>query len=83
MSAHIDIHLDMSGLNELMRSSGVQALVDAEAQKIQALAGEEFKAKSVPHKWTARAYVTPKSPKGWAQEAKDGRLSRAVGANAT
>lgn len=75
----VKITLDKPGLREVMRSAGVQAMTDEAAQRIASAAGENFHAKAVPHKWTARSYATWSNVKGWRQEAKDGRLSRAFG----
>ncbi len=75
----LKITLDRPGLREVMQSEGVQAMTDAAAERIANAAGENFHAKAVPHKWTARSYATWSNDKGWRQEAKDGRLSRAFG----
>lgn len=81
MSKSVRVRLHLPGLNALMRSAPVQDLVDKSAESIRSQAGEEFETVSVQHKWTARAYVQNATWKGWRQESKEGRLTRAVGSH--
>lgn len=78
----VRVRLHLPGLNALMRSAPVQGLVTQSANRIQAAAGEEFEVVEKPHKWTARTYVQNSTYQGLRDEAKNGVLSKAVGANA-
>lgn len=67
----VNVKLKLRGINKIMTSPAVTSLVAREAQKIQQAAGPEFEVNVVPHRYTARAYIRPKSDKGRRQEARD------------
>lgn len=62
MSAVRDVRLrlKLGGLNRLMRSSPIQAEVNAEAARVRARAGSKFQVHPSTHRWTARAFVEAK-----------------------
>lgn len=78
--ASVSVRLNLRGLNALMRSAPVQALVDERAKRIAAAAGPDFEVVSSPHKYTARAFVQPANGTGARQEARDKVLTRSLDA---
>lgn len=80
--ANVRVQLKLRGINELMTSRPVTAMVVREAQRMAAAAGPNFEYDVVPHRWTARAYVRPANAAGRAEEARDKRLTRALGGGA-
>lgn len=74
------VKLNLAGLNQLMRSDAVQAIVDAEGRRIAAAAGTNFEYVARPHRWVARGYVQAKNARGMREQARDAALERALGA---
>lgn len=79
--AKVNVKLSLPGLNALMRSAPVQAIVDARGKRMAAVAGENFEYVPRPHKWTARGYVQPANAEGRREEAREKRLNRALGSS--
>ena len=79
MASVRDVKLKLLGLNVLMRSEQAQRVVDQHGQRIARAAGENFEYVRSPHKWTARGFVQAKNARGRRQEAREKRLTRAVG----
>lgn len=77
----IRIKLNLAGLNKLMRSAEVQAVVDRRGEAMARAAGEDFEYVPSPHKWVARGFVQPKNARGRRQEAIEKRLTRALGSS--
>ena len=74
------VKTNIRGINQVMRSDGVQAVVLQAARRIRDRAGADlFEVAGRPHRWTARAYVQPISVEGARAEARDKVLTRAVG----
>lgn len=69
MAKDVRIKLKLAGVNKLMRSPAVQAKVNAEAGRMAARAGGNFRVTPSPHKWTARAFV--EKPEGEATSDAD------------
>lgn len=76
----VQVNMNLAGLNQMMRSDAVQAIVDAEARRIAAAAGPDFEAVSKSHRWVARAFVQPKNARGMREQARTAALERALGA---
>lgn len=78
--AKINVQVNLRGLNRLMASDRMQALVDRRGAAMAAAAGENFEYVSRRHKWTARGFVRPANAEGRREEAREKRLNRALGA---
>ncbi|MCC2031828.1 hypothetical protein [Microbacterium allomyrinae] len=76
MTAQVKVNL--RGLNQLMRSEPVQAIVDAEGRRIAAAAGPDFEYKPLPHRWMARGFVQPANARGAREQARNAVLERAI-----
>lgn len=76
--ANVNVRLKLKGINELMTSRPVTALVVREARRMAAEAGPNFEANIVPHKWTARAYVRPANAAGAREQADNAVLERVI-----
>lgn len=76
--ANVNVRLKIRGINELMTSRPVTALVVREARRMAAEAGPNFEADIVPHKWTARAYVRPANAAGAREQAENAVLERVI-----
>lgn len=72
------VRLNLKGVNAVLKAQ--QPDVDARARRIAAAAGDGFEVESAPHKWTARAYVRPKTASARRREAQDKVLNRAISA---
>jgi hypothetical protein len=72
------VRLNTRGVNQIMKSAGVQAELDRRAKLIADAAGPGFTSVSNPHRWVARAFAQTASLYGMRAEAKDRRLSRAL-----
>lgn len=68
--------LNLPGINKLMTSAPVTALVAREARRMAASAGEGFEAVVKPHKWTARGYVQTADARGRRRQADEKVLER-------
>lgn len=75
-----DVKLNIRGVNQLMRSTSVQAIVNAEGKRLAAAAGADFEYVPRPHRWMARGYVQPKNARGMREQARNAALERALGA---
>lgn len=73
------VKLNLRGLNALMTSAPVTAVVAREARRMAQQAGPDFEADIVPHKWTARAFVRPANAEGRKQQADNAVLERVMG----
>lgn len=73
-----NVRLNLRGINEIMTSRPVTALVVREARRMAAEAGPNFEANIVPHKWTARAYVRPANVAGMREQADNAVLERVI-----
>lgn len=76
--ANVNVRLKLKGINELMTSRPVTALVVREARRMAAEAGPNFEADIVPHRWTARAYVRPANAAGAREQADNAVLERVI-----
>jgi hypothetical protein len=74
------ITIKLRGLNQVMRSPGAQARVDAVGARMAAAAGEGYEYQRSPHKWTARGFVQTANQKGRAREARSKVLNRVLSA---
>lgn len=57
MAKNVDVRLKLTGLNKVMRSPEVQAVVNEKAYRLASAAGPGHRAVVSPHKWVARAFV--------------------------
>jgi hypothetical protein len=75
------IDIKLRGINQVMKSPGVQTLIDHAAHHIAAEAGEGFEYRSgkKKHRWVARAYVDAVTMEARIAEARNKTLTRAVG----
>lgn len=73
-----NVRLNLRGINEIMTSRPVTALVVREARRMATEAGPNFEANIVPHKWTARAYVRPANVAGMREQADNAVLERVI-----
>jgi hypothetical protein len=74
-----DVKIRLRGINQLMRSREVQAVVDREGRRLAERAGPDFRYVPSPHRWTARGFVEPANLRGARAQAKDAVLERALG----
>lgn len=74
----VRVKLSLRGLNQLMTSALVQAVVDRVGERMASAAGEGFTYTARPHKYTARGYVEAKTMRARRREARDKVLTRAV-----
>lgn len=74
------VKLKLKGLNEVMRSPGVQAKVDQVGRAIAAAAGDGFEYNASPHKWTARGYISARTAEARRAEANNRVLLSALSA---
>lgn len=73
------VKLNLAAINQLMTSADAQRVVDQEGERLARAAGPDFRYRASPHRWTARGYVEPANARGRRQEAREKRLSRAIG----
>lgn len=79
--ANVRVEMNLQGVNEVMRSSGVEADLRARAERIARRAGEGFGVESnKPHRWVARAWAQTESRVAERAEARDNVLTRAIDA---
>lgn len=78
--ADVDVKLNLRGLNAIMTSPAVSAVVEERARRIAAAAGDGFEVVIRPHKYTARAYVQTATWAARRREAKEKVLNRALDA---
>lgn len=78
-----NVQLRVRGVLDVLRLAPVQALTDSAGQRLAVQAGELYKYKPLPHKYTSRGYVTWALWAGRHDEAKNGTLSKVFGANVT
>lgn len=79
MASKARVVLNLRGLNALMTSSPVTAVVAREARRMAQQAGPDFEYDVVPHRWTARAFVRPANAAGRKQQADNAVLERVMG----
>lgn len=73
--------MNIRGVNEVMRSSGVTRDLAARGARIASAAGPGFEAKSdAPHRWVARTWVQAENRAAARREARDNVLTRAIDA---
>lgn len=77
--AKATVKLNIRGINALMKSSPVQAEVDAQGKRRAALAGDNFEYVPRPHRWTARGYIQPANYEGRKEQADNAVLERVMG----
>lgn len=75
----VQVKMNLPGLNQLMRSDTVQAIVDAEGRRIASSAGSDFEYVARPHRYVARGYVQAKNARGMREQARNAVLERALG----
>lgn len=73
------VNLKLSGINRVMTSPGVTAMVVREARRMAEQAGSNFEYNPSPHRWTARAYVRPANAAGRKEQADNAVLERVMG----
>lgn len=78
MPKRIPVQLDLNGLNKIMTSPEIQAVVDSTGRRMAAAAGDGFEYVASPHRWTARGYVQPKNARAMREQAKTAALERAL-----
>ncbi len=76
----VDVKLNLRGLNRLMTSQPVVAMVSERAARIARAAGPNFERVVRPHRYTARAFVRAANSEGAAEEARSKVLTRALDA---
>jgi hypothetical protein len=75
----VKVTLNLPGINRLMKSAGVRALVKREAQRMAAAAGDGFEAVvDNSHPWVSRAYVQTADAEGKRRQADEKVLERVV-----
>lgn len=80
MAERPKIHI--RGINAVMKSPGVTALVRKEAFKLARRAGPGFVAEMKPHRWVARAYVYTATQEAREKQASSYALQRALAGGA-
>jgi CRISPR/Cas system-associated endoribonuclease Cas2 len=75
-----DVRVDRSAFRRILTSPGVEAELRRRAERIAERAGDGFEVFSTQGRRRARAAVVAVSVRAKRGEAKDGRLSRALGA---
>lgn len=71
--------INLKGVNKVMRSPGVQKVVDEQAHRIKNRAGDGYEAYSKPHRWVARAYVFTKTREAAEDQRDNYTLQRSLG----
>ena len=79
--AKVTVQLNLPGLNALMTSAAVQAVVDGVGESMSSSAGPDFEYTRGrrSHPWTARGYVQPANARGMREQARNAVLERVVG----
>lgn len=72
------LQLNLRGINRIMASDTMQALVDERGRAMAARAGSNFEYVPRRHKWTARGYVQNANIEGAKEEARDKRLTKVL-----
>lgn len=76
----VDVKLNLRGINQLMTSQPVVAMVSERSARIARAAGANFERIVRPHRYTARAFVRASNAAGAAEEARSKVLTRALDA---
>lgn len=75
------VQMNIAGVNEVMKSPGARADLDARGQRMARAAGPGFVAVSNDdHRWVARTWVQPETAAARRREARDDALKRAIDA---
>lgn len=74
-----DVKLNLAGLNVLMTSAPVQAIVDRIGRQMAANAGDGFEYVAQPHPYTARGYVRASDARARRRQMREAVLERALG----
>lgn len=80
MANTIRVEMNLPGVNEVMKSAGVQADLDARLERIAQRAGDGFGVASRDHRWVARGWVQTETVEAMRAEARDNVLTRAIDA---
>jgi hypothetical protein len=72
------LHLNLKGLNVIMRAQ--QPVIDQIGQRMARAAGAGFEYEADPHPYTARGYVQTADARGRRREAIEKVLVRTIGA---
>lgn len=80
MAKSVSVKLNLRGINAVMTSRAVSAVVARKAKQMQEIAGPDFEANIVPHRYTARAYIRAANYEGAKRQASEKVLERALGA---
>ncbi len=75
----VSVRLNIRGINKIMTSPEVTAIVARRARMMAEQAGPDFEANIVPHKYTARAYVRAANAQGAKRQADEAVLERVLG----
>lgn len=74
------VKIKLKGINEVMKSQGVQDLLNQRARAMAADAGDGFEAVADnSHRWVARAWVRAETLEAMRAEATDKVLTKALG----
>jgi len=74
-----DVKLNLSGINAIMTSAPVQAVVDRIGRQMAANAGEGFEYVARPHPYTARGYVQTTDGRARRRQMREAVLENALG----
>lgn len=81
--ARAQVRIDLAGINAVMKSAEVQALIDDAGQamlsRLPAGKYEYVPTGSRPHRWVARGYVQTASIEGARDNARSNSLLKAMG----
>lgn len=81
MAQRNPVVLNLRGVNEVMKSSGVERELARRAQRIAAAAGDGVVAESNnDHRWVARAWVIVRTREAAAREARSNSVTRSIDA---
>ena len=80
MSSKVKFELNLKGLNELMKSSEMQAVLNKAADKVAAAAGADYEVETAhPIRFIAIASVRPATREAWRDNLENNTLLKAAG----
>lgn len=79
MSQKVKFELNLAGLNELMKSSEMQAALLEAGKAVASAAGEDFDAEVHQASWVAISNVYPTTIEAYRRNLRDNTLIKAVG----
>lgn len=79
MSKQVKIELNDAGIQELLKSAEMQALLNSKAQSIAAKAGDGYEYKVKVHSKRAAAYIYPESAKAIHDNFENNTLLKVIG----